>query len=582
MWDDRLISTRALNYLRSVHVPSYVGLRFLLENLPEESGSCAVTTLVEQLSGASKGRIYNVRRFKKFLEGGAAEYRGYSVPSPTHALCEAYGLLYLERAGVRQKQSFVYSYREPSLADPWRNFQFFADGYRRRNADVLEALGDGDVALVFDIKNFYPSVDARKVVDQLLSKPQVRELSQKTRLVIKKCAEACIENTQDEDSGLRVGPEFSHILADVALERLDKEMSSNFPRRYFRYVDDLVVVVARSAVEESKTFIRSALEKYGFKSNIEKEDEADRQVWSGFRNEYLEGGKLFDPLSALKFRIRVFLSRRPDESDALAEELRRSGIYMPISSFQQSAFRKSWREQIRYLLTVRWDVLLKYRFDRISDIVDGAKECQSLLRSQLDRLISSTTVGDGLTRRWSLQKIRFLANRALYLLSDDELIRLAEFIRQFTELSETVAVYDALTKNDFEMLGRMPGPAVSAAAQLAPIRGLRAESIAVSLLSSDDEEIRAEVASQFIIRGYPLSSEKLQLAKEAEGSALLRFAAAEEVDSSEWEEPTFAKELEWLGSQRSFLDRASAASTRLLPGEQVVLEALSLSSSYMS
>ena len=72
---DRTIAIRALNYLRLVHTPSYVGLRLLLQRSAFTSSDVAISALVEEGAISQTTRIFEVKRFKKIDENGGAHFR---------------------------------------------------------------------------------------------------------------------------------------------------------------------------------------------------------------------------------------------------------------------------------------------------------------------------------------------------------------------------------------------------------------------------------------------------------------------------------------------------------------------------
>ncbi len=582
---DRIVSTRALNYLRTIHVPTYVGLRFLLDSLPSTNSSIAVTTLVEQLSYADAYRIYSVKRFKRFDKDGKAEHRAYSVPAPTHALAESYSLYHLQKMGLRDKSSFVYSYRPPSELDYSRNYEYFSTGYAERNADVLSRL-DGDcVALVFDLKNFYPSINAAKVVGDFHAEIDASGLGKAQKRVISRCAEACIQPATANSSmgGLRVGPDLSHTLADLALRVLDGELSSRYAGAYFRYVDDIVVVVSRSRAKAETDVVKSIVEAAGFKLNEEKSTIALKEAWSGYRNDYVSHGGSFDPLASFKFRLKLFLARNPELVERLSDELISIGAFLPIKSLLGATTSANWRERIGYLFRANWRVLLKYRSDSIGDILQSAKDCQLVLRRDLEKLLTSRISESPLSRRWQVQHARFLINRSLYFLRAKELARLVEFMQDIPELEETMAVALAVSGSDIGRITHMPGPTASAAAQLLSIRGGDTRDFFSSVFNSDDPAVAADIASQFGIRGF-IAENTLTISDLAssDAAALLRFALSYPAVHGSLEVVGYGQEIEALGFGRSRREREEAAASRLFPDEDVVFEALSLSSAYAS
>jgi len=52
---------------------------------------------------------------------------------------------------------------------------------------------------------------------------------------------------------------FSHLVANLVLRDVDEKMSASFPGRYFRYVDDVVLVGTSAQVMEGRELLRNCL-----------------------------------------------------------------------------------------------------------------------------------------------------------------------------------------------------------------------------------------------------------------------------------------------------------------------------------
>lgn len=571
---DRTIASRALNYLRLVHTPSYVGLRPLLQRSAFIASDVAISALVEESAISQTVRLFEVGRFKKIDENGTAHFRDYSIPSPTHALSEAYSIFHLTRAGVLKRQPNVFSYRPaPTFFYP-RNYEHFGSGYAERNEAVSSALTPDRVAVVFDMKDCYPSVDGDAALICLMDQVTAnRDMSTRQRRVVEHCARACLSRS----GGLRIGPDVSHLMADLSLQRLDQNASGRFIG-YFRYVDDVVVVCDQGGIDGAVTLMHSIAGDAGFELNPDKTAVATADEWNQFRNPFTPGDGSFDPLSGLKFRIKLFLSRHPEEALALANKLQDEGIFLPIAAFQQAALGHSWRESIRHLWQREWGVLLRYWLDSIEAVVEGALQCQVILREQATSLLKQQHQEHRLSRRWQVQHARFVINRAMYFLSKDELSVLLDFAAQQPELAETSAVLFALARDDYSEVSVMPGPAAAAAAQLAATRGEIPE---LTFSPNAPPDTVAEIVSQFAVRGFELPDFELAACSE-DALRLAKFATGDAYGAPESPRWTYGGEVEALGVSTTISQRSSLAASRLFESEGVMLEALALSSSYGS
>lgn len=571
---DRTIATRALNYLRLVHAPSYVGLRLLLQRSAFTSSGIAISTLVEELAISQVNRIFEVKRFKKIDEDGVTHFRDYSIPSPTHALAEAYSIFHLTRIGVLKRQPNVFSYRPAPAQSYPRNYEHFGGGYADRNEAVRAALVGGRVALIFDMKNCYPSVDGNAVLTRILDQMRSSDdMSTRQQRVIEHCAKACL----GPGGGLRIGPDMSHLMADLSLQKIDRDAAGLFAG-YFRYVDDVVVVCDEADVSRAMDLMSAIAEGAGFELNRDKTAVATAAVWNEFRNPFTPSDGSFDPLSVLKFRIKLFLGRHPERSYELASSLEKEGIYLPIVAFQRASLSDSWRESIRHLWQRQWGVLLRHWFDSVEAIVEASRNCQALLRKQALGLTVGQAREHKLSRRWQVQHARFVMNRAMYFLSKEELAALCDFSAEQPELAETSAVLAALARDDYSRVAAMPGPAASAAAQLASTRGAMPR---LAFPPNTPPDTVAEILAQFAVRGFDQPVPE-SAAYSDDALRLVRFATGDAYGAPQRPHWTYGGEMESLGVSTTSDQRARLASSRMFESEGVMLEALALSSAYGS
>ncbi|RYZ80907.1 MAG: RNA-directed DNA polymerase, partial [Proteobacteria bacterium] len=315
----------------AVDLPSYVALRLLLESAPRTKVTGIVDGLINQVTIRKSPRIMDLKRFKN-KDGDQFRYRKYSIPSPSSALADCYAIAVLQHAGVLLRRDYVFSYRPPGNDEYTRSFEYFSSGYKERNTAVEIALSQGDsVAIIADLRNFYPSVDANAAADRLLQMLMVsKKTSKRDAAVVFASARRCFSAPdQDGHIGLRVGPEMSHVLADLSLESLDNDLKNKFPGRYFRYVDDIVIVVEKRSVAEASRSLYEAIDRSGFSRSEEKDAEVGREEWVGHNSVAIGDGSTNDYMAHLKFRIKMFLAKNPDQLKSLRVSFADAGIFLP-------------------------------------------------------------------------------------------------------------------------------------------------------------------------------------------------------------------------------------------------------------
>lgn len=581
MVSSRVIALRTLNYFRSMHLPSYVALRILLESTDESRFDEVLSGLIDQATLRKTSRMIHLKRYKA-IEGSRYLYRDYFVPSPSEALADSFAIAALHSSGVLKRKADVYSYRPPPSDDYGRNFEHFASGYRQRNIEVSARIkATGGVAVVADLKSFYPSISGRRALELLLERLDRSSAPKRSVAIVQASAERALMKEEGGAGGLRVGAELSHALANVYLTKLDERMRTQFPGSYFRYVDDTVLVVQPSQVSAALSMMDEVLEGLKLKRNVDKDAVADAEEWEMFSQVGKAGLNGGDCLAHLKFRLKLFLARNPEGFDELSRRLDSNGIYLPLKQLRQGAFDRHWRDRVSDFFRQGWKVALRYRFDTIQGVVGAALACRAeilrLLQIELERGISGAL--SSVARRWRIQSARFSINRAIYFADDSVLGEIAIFTGAIPELKEIHAVANALIGN-FEQLIFTPGPAVAAAAQLMSLRGLRppSEVGALSLLAGD--VISSDLEAHFALRG--LGSFDLDAGVRSDDLRGLISFSRRDSAAVFGNRLGYGAEVSALARGRSFEQLADIASTRFSSQEDVVLDALSLSSAYMS
>lgn len=578
--DNDVLILRALNYLRSTHLPSYVALRMLLESADPRRLGSIVDALIMQATFRKQYRLLELKRFKSH-DGTKATYRNYYVPSPSGALADTYALGILHDAGVLQRHADVFSYRPPLSKSYGRNFEYFAEGYRERNELIASALeSSGSVAVVTDISNFYPSVDGESALLKLLDCFKRTGLAASRDLKVVEAAAR--RSISDETGGLRIGMEMSHVLASVYLGSLDATMRVQFPSRYFRYVDDIVLVVSSREVDGALAALDGQLDLLKLKRNPQKDAISDMAEWGGYRSartQSMTGGG--DCLRELKFRVKLLLARRPNLASELEESFQSRSIYLPIDQLMAASRDVGWRLKVIEFFKKNWRVVLKYRFDRIEDVVAASAECRTEILALLSLVISRGITGNpgAVARRWQIQSARFAINRALYFADKSDLASIIQFTQGVDELFEARAVCEALNGN-FSGIALTPGPAVAAGAQLLSLRRMNVPDDVVAISLFGGLEVSADFEAHLSLRGVgsPFSN-TTNWPDDLRG--LLALARNERIELM-GRIPRYGAEVSSLATNFPSGSEREIAKTRFMSAESVVLDALSLDSAYGS
>ncbi|MGO4890418.1 reverse transcriptase domain-containing protein [Anaerobacillus sp. MEB173] len=121
--------------------------------------------------------------------------------------------------------------------------------------------------MAIDIKNYYDHVNHDKLFKTLITKINDKAIIDLIFLAIKNCTFP--ENTPKKDrtyikrhEGLPQGISISNPLANIYLSEFDKTMNLRRKFKYFRYVDDILILCKESDQQEIIEFIKNELVKF--------------------------------------------------------------------------------------------------------------------------------------------------------------------------------------------------------------------------------------------------------------------------------------------------------------------------------
>jgi len=328
----QLLATRTLNAIRKLHLPTYIATRYLFDSVAgqlESTWSLQVPKRKYPLRIVP--RFHLAQRFKSLNESdGTIVYRDFQVPSPATALAETVVLQEIAPSPSFGKKRNVYSYRWPiENAYPY-NFEHYSRSYRQRNVDIQLCLQErkGWITLVSDIERFYPSIDQSILTKRFQLALEGANITVETKTT----AMQLLDDILLKDSGglgIATGPELSHVAGDLALKRVDEELTKRFSKTYFRYVDDIVLVVEADIADEALEYLVDLLRTEGLIAHPNKTEKISAAEWLQFGPHIHQKVKEVS-FEALVFQIKTFLLLRPEQKQQLERMLGQEGFAIPI------------------------------------------------------------------------------------------------------------------------------------------------------------------------------------------------------------------------------------------------------------
>lgn len=158
-------------------------------------------------------------------------------------------------------------------------------------------LNDNKLIIVSDIEKFYPSVVQEKVKKIFNDKLNNSDIPN----VIKELATKLLNDLCSffpNGVGITTGSEFSHVIGDLALQNIDKKLGEKYGDGYFRYVDDIVLIVDPNEKYEAIKLLESLAGDEGLTINPEKNDVLTNDSWLNYgpHNEHKVKSDSFEAL----------------------------------------------------------------------------------------------------------------------------------------------------------------------------------------------------------------------------------------------------------------------------------------------
>lgn len=452
---------QALHHWRGYSIPTYLGIRLFIDQIPKSGSSdFLIKYITKKIPLRGSGRYRKFSRFKEREPDGKIKYRDMYAASPSTALAEAYVLSILAKIDELKanRKPYLYSYRlspKPSS----RSFQYYYSGYKERNDKVSWWLGKDNQYRVIacDIKNFYPNVDKKQAAIQLRDCVLASKVASFADL-IESVSNQLIDS---EYPGVPIGPGLSHILANFALELIDREMYELLGRRYLRYVDDILLVLHPDEIESVKAKLADALKKNEFDLNPRKDDDISYDEWMSNDTDIDEtpAGIKFNKLVNT---IKLFLWERPGTRDELSKFLRDKGIGFPIQRFAVDATYSGFHRFAKYYLINRTRQIWKERMQNTT--YETVLSEISYLYGEFYKIASGITitydVSHPLLNKLQEQTLRYYLNRLFYLTPYSDYKKLLDIIPESIEFYEYRLILEALISKSVKELIKVPGPTI--------------------------------------------------------------------------------------------------------------------------
>lgn len=487
-----ILAVRAINQYRKRDVLAYISLRYYLDNI------CAVrdiwikdvaTHLVNSCDIPIYFRSYN---FKEITNNDGPIHRKIYLPGPNETLAETALLYECSKEPAFQSRNCVYSYRFPDSSSKEGIFRNYFPGFQSRNSSIAKVCNDyNDKSLIVrytDIKKFYPSISyelALKAWKETCAKANLDSIFNEIGERILYYYNRDSKNN-NEGSGLLTGPMFSHLIANLILTGVDKLMFEHMEGKYWRYVDDFVLVGSSEQVENGRILLKSILNDMGLSLHNEGKDfDVESMHW--LQETFESGSVKSKNWASLIANIKRFLLVNSKQTSALKKAFLNEGISIPLLDYSNVVAESSYRENfLSWLKRYSWAARSLHRLT-VENLVREALQTKIIYQQEIKFLLNQNADIGTYKRKQLITKLRFYSKRLTLLMSPAELPYLRVELSKYPELCLQANVMEAIYTKDVSLLIKLGGNVVQSAAQIIRIHN---KQVTCSLNSFNEVELQ--------------------------------------------------------------------------------------------
>jgi len=460
--DIKTIAVRALNHLRREHLPSYVSLRRMLGATSDHHIDTWLHNYIVNKPLTQNSQPYYKYHIFKGIESGEKKYRECYAPSPTTSMVEALLLDTFSSFSKMQSNKCVYSYLWPESDRSGHSYKYFLEGYRDREHEITQALSEDDSlqAYVTDIRSFYPSIPHEPLVEKLLEAVASEDISPEYKRFITETATMLLSN---QTKGIPIGSALGHCIANLALYDLDDLLESERNIKYFRYVDDIVIVASKPNIDAAQKIIQKHFDHWKLGTNERKTETVSSSQWITKRKRYRELTDI--GFEEWKNSIVTYLAYHPDEFYAVERAFKDNSFNLPFGQFRSQTTYSRFKYYLKSIFEKT--KLSDERFYRsYNQAIEDGKKIKELTIKNLEKAISTDNQCSQTECNWHLQTIKYLANRLLFLCGRDEISSILNITCKVKSIENISELIRSILNNDVSSLVEYPGYTVNAFCQI--------------------------------------------------------------------------------------------------------------------
>jgi hypothetical protein len=467
------LAVKALNQYRRRDIFPYLALRYYVESSVGRQNRWVkdvCTRLTTQNESFGYLRMYHFKDISddKFI------HRDIYAPAPSEALAEVALITELSKHEPFTPKPYVYSYRLSSEKEKSGVFKPYFNGLRERHKSISDSCwkNKNGIVLYTDIKKFYPSIASVDAIEAWKEACQQSELNVDYERLGLRILENHMRISEQDGTGkgLLTGPTFSHLIANLLLDRIDTEMNEVSNGNYWRYVDDVVFV---GTAEQVSSWRERLEEKFNELNLVLHDGDKDFQVSC---EEWLEGEFDFDnsfgnEWVSLISDVKRFLLANPTNKDALQQSFQRNNVRIPIVDYSDAIKDSNYLQRFQdWMRKYKW-ATKSVKSITINSLLAQAKKCEESFSVRLENLLTEDGSSSPYAKKRITPKLRYLSGRLLYLSSREYLGEISEKLTNRPDMYLIAKTMEAVAFRDFTDVLSMGVNATHSAAQLVRAEG---------------------------------------------------------------------------------------------------------------
>jgi len=171
-----------------------------------------------------------------------------------------------------------------------KDFLIFGSSAKNKVIDIKKNIGNFDSFIKIDIVNFYPSINQKKLLE-IISKKSTDKVFNLIKLAISQPTVPIDKPRKNRgkltnSKGIPQGLPISSFLADIFLEEIDKKYESKPNIKYYRFVDDILILCNTNEVNNLLYDLETKFNNLDLKihtQNENKDKSSNGRVKDGFQ-----------------------------------------------------------------------------------------------------------------------------------------------------------------------------------------------------------------------------------------------------------------------------------------------------------